>query len=90
MSFFDVLNIIWMWIVVDIFGNKLLAFICIFLYLITLLGSIGLPIELILGFTIPITIFSIIFAVFGWFGWLILLLCGFIFGLMSYRFTTGR
>lgn len=81
----DVFATLWLWVRVDIIGHDLIAYGCVLIYFFMILGSIGLPLPIILAFLIPSTIALIILVALGWFGWLIIILGGLSFGMITYR-----
>ena len=85
MGAFDIFIDLWNWAAYEILGSEIVAAIVVAVVTFMVLSAIGLPRPIALGFMIPLALGLIFSGFLGWFGWVIIMVAGVVFGFLIYK-----
>lgn len=85
MTILNITTSVWEWVRFDIFGSDILAAIFVIVLLYIGGSSLNIPAPALMGLMIPPVIAIIFLGHLSWFGWLIVIITGLMFGLIIYK-----
>jgi len=81
---------LWEWVRIDIFGSDIIAGLFVLVFIYMAFSSLDLPVPQTVGLTMPAVVAVLFMGYMNWFGWMIVLLAGLLFGVLAYKIYGGR
>ena len=85
----SLLKELWLWFNQDLIGNEIVAVIVFLTILFVAFDSLNVPKHFTLALMIPAIFAFTMMGFLSWFGWIIIGICGLIFGMYVLRFYGG-